>query len=61
MINVEECVRLYLDDDEVSDAMFRRFILDAHARDCIALAERETYWRNLSEARKEREAQRGAA
>lgn len=60
MSNVTECIDLYLSDTEVSDAMFRRVIRDAAERDATEHEARLTYWRNLGEARKEREAQ-GAA
>jgi len=33
--NVQECIDLYLTDEEVSDAQFRAVIVDACARDLI--------------------------
>jgi hypothetical protein len=50
--NVQECIDLYLTDEEVSDAQFRAVIKDAYERD---QQERITYWHNLLEARRERE------
>jgi hypothetical protein len=35
MSNVQECIDLYLTDEEVSDAQFRAVIVDARARDLI--------------------------
>ena len=35
MSNVQECIDLYLTDEEVSDAQFRAVIVDACARDLI--------------------------
>jgi len=60
MSNVTECIELYLTDSAVTDAQFRRFIIEAHALDLIDTAERQTYWRNLQEARRERMESEGA-
>ncbi len=35
MSNVQECIDLYLTDEEVTDAQFRAVIVDARARDLI--------------------------
>lgn len=35
MSNVQECINLYLTDEEVTDAQFRAVIADAQARDLI--------------------------
>src|SRR5258708_3476658 len=35
MSNVQECIDLYLEDEEVTDAQFRAVIVDARARDLI--------------------------
>ena len=58
--NIQECVDLYLDDPDVSDSQFRRFIIEASALDRIDNAARVTYWRNLQEARRERMEREGA-
>lgn len=58
-----KCIDLYLNDlndPAVTDKQFRGFMVEAWALDHIANAERQTYWRNLLEARAERERQ-GAA
>ena len=60
MSNVSECIDLYLDDEVVSDEMFRAIIRDAYARDLVERATTLTYWRNLQEARRERMEREGA-
>ena len=60
MSNVSECIDLYLDDEVVSDEMFRAIIRDAQARDAVERATTLTYWRNLQEARRERMESEGA-
>ena len=60
MSNVSECIDLYLDDEVVSDQMFRAIIRDAQARDLVERATTLTYWRNLQEARRERMEREGA-
>jgi hypothetical protein len=60
MSNVSECIDLYLTDSEVTDAQFRRFIIEARALDLIDTASTLTYWRNLQEARRERMEREGA-
>jgi hypothetical protein len=60
MSNVTECIDLYLYDEFVTAEQFRRFMAEAHSLDLIDDAERETYWRNLQEARAEREGLKSA-
>ena len=42
MSNVSECIDLYLDDEVVSDEMFRAIIRDAAARDLVEHAADDT-------------------
>jgi hypothetical protein len=60
MSNVSECIDLYLTDSEVTDAQFRRFIIEAHALDLIDNDARITYWHALREAKRERMEREGA-
>lgn len=55
MSNVQECLDLYLADEFVTDAQFRRFMAEAEALDSIERAATVTYWRNLGEVRAERQ------
>ena len=53
MSNVTECIALYLTDSEVTDAQFRRFIIEAHALDLIEHEAKVTHWHAMREARRE--------
>ena len=55
MSNVTECIDLYLHDPEVTDFWFRAHMKEAADFDKIERAAQVTYWRNLQEARAERE------
>jgi hypothetical protein len=60
MSNVTECIDLYLYDENVTAEWFRAIIREAAEDDAKENEARVTYWRNLQEARAERERQ-GAA
>lgn len=60
MSNVTECIDLYLNDPEVTDFWFRAHMREAVDFDRIEQEAKETYWRNLQEARAEREGLKSA-
>jgi len=60
MSNVTECIDLYLNDPNMTDFWFRAHMKEAVAFDKIDHAATLTYWRNLQEARAEREGLKSA-
>ena len=53
MSNVTECIDLYVNDEDVTDDMFRRFILAAAALDELEHQKRVAHWAAMREARRE--------